>query len=94
MPRFIAALRWEEHLTDDEVAEMCFAKLECRLQVQKLRWFGCVLSGEAEGIVKVVFEMLVAGCRPVERPRKSWRKLINEHCVLRTEESGEHSLDV
>ena len=37
---------------------MCgIGKLECRLRVQRLRYFGLVLSDEEEGIVKEVFEM-------------------------------------
>ena len=43
-----------------------------------MRWFGQVLRGEKGEIVREVFEMEVAGCRPVGRPIKSWRKCIDE----------------
>ena len=79
MLRFMAGVHWEDQLTNDDVTEVCgIVKLECRLRAQRLRWFGHVLRGEEEGIVKVVFEMEVAGCRLVGRPRKSWKKSIDE----------------
>ena len=49
MLRFMAGMHWEDHLTNDDVAEMCgLAKLKCRLQVQRLRWFGHVLEMRRE----------------------------------------------
>ena len=66
-------------LTNDDVAEMCgIEKLEYKLRVQRLRWFGHVVRAEEEQIVREVFEMEVTGPRPVGRPRKSWRKCIDE----------------
>ena len=78
MLRFMTGVRWKGHLTND-VAEMCgIAKLECRLRAQRLRWFGHVLRDEEDGIVKVVFELEVAERKPVGRPRKSWRRCLDE----------------
>ena len=79
MLRFMAGVRWEDHLTNDDVAEMCgIEKLEYKLRAQRLRWFGHVVRAEEEQIVREVFEMEVMGPRPVGRPRKSWRKCIDE----------------
>ena len=66
---FWAIVRWEDCLPNDDVVKMCgVQKLECRL-----RWFGQVVRGEDEQIVREVLEMEVVECMPVERPRKSWR---------------------
>ena len=48
-------------------------KLECRVRVQKLRWFGRVATGDEEQIVREVIDMEVAGYRPIGRPRKPCR---------------------
>ena len=63
MLRLMVGVSREDHLTNDDVVEMHdVQKLECRLRAQRLRWFGHVLKGEEDGIVKEVFEMKVAGC--------------------------------
>ena len=51
--------------------------MESSLRAQRLKWFGHVVRGEEEQIVRELFEMEVTEQRPVGRPRKSWRKFID-----------------
>ena len=58
---FMAGVLWEDHVTNNDGAKICgIAGLECRLRMQRLRWFEHVLRGEKEGIVKE-FEIEMAG---------------------------------
>ena len=79
MLRFMAGVRWEDHLTNEEVAERCgLRRLDGKLTSHRLRWFGHVARREGEHPLREVMDLQVDGRRPVGRPRKVWRKCVSD----------------
>ena len=65
-----------------EVAERCGVReLEVKLRKGRLRWFGHVRRAGGDRMMRVV-EMEVGGRRPVERPKKTWMKCIQQDMDL------------
>ena len=61
----MAGVRWEDHLTNEEVAERyCLRRLDGKLTTHGLRWFGHVSRREGE--------------HPLGRPRKLWSKCVSD----------------
>lgn len=78
MLRYIAGVRWQDQVGSGEVAERCGVKeLEVRLRQGRLRWFGHVRRAE-HSMMRRVEEMEVGGRRPVGRPKKTWRRCIQQ----------------
>ena len=79
MLRFMAGVKWEDGLSNDEVAMRCgLQKLDQKLVTQRLRWFGHVTRREEENPTKEILNIEVEGRRPVGRPRKTWRRCVDE----------------
>ena len=79
MLRYMAKVRWQDRVTNDEVRERCGVEdLRVRMRRTRLRWFGHVKRREENNILKRVYNLEVRGRRPVGRPRKTWRKVVEE----------------
>jgi len=50
------------------------------LQQNWLRWYGHVLRKEDNDWVKKCIEYEVEGARPIGRPRKTWREIVEKYC--------------
>ena len=62
--------------------------LEIVIRRRRLRWFGLVKRRDEEDSLRRVRELVVEGRRPTVRPRKSWRKTIQED-MRKVGEQGE-----
>ncbi len=77
MMRYLAGVRWQNRVTSEEVARRCgIREMEVILWQRRLQWFGHVRRLGQDSVVKMVVE--VEGRRPVGRPRKVWRKCIEQ----------------
>ncbi len=88
MMRYLAGVRWQDRITSEEVARCGIREMEVILRQRRLQWFGHVRRAGQESVVKMVEEVVVEGRRPVGRPRKTWRKCIEQglnHLGLREE---------
>ena len=48
------------------------------LRKMRLRWFGHVKHRDANSILRRAMELEVEGRRPVDRPKKTWSKVVEE----------------
>ena len=79
MLRYMAGVAWQDRVRSEEVARRCGVEvLENVLRRRRLRWFGHVKRRDEEDPLKRVGELVVEGRRPPGRPRKSWRKTVEE----------------
>ncbi len=77
MMRYLAGVRWQDRVTSEEVARRCgIREMEVILRQRRLQWFGHVRRAGQDSVVRMVEE--VEGRRPVGRPRKTWRKCIEQ----------------
>ena len=75
----MAKIRWEERVSNDEVFKRCGTQnLSVILRRQRLKLFGHVRRREEVSILRRAAELKVGGKRCVGRPRKSWRKCVEE----------------
>ena len=79
MLRYMTKVRWQDRVTNEEVRERCGVEdLRVRIRTTRLRWFGHVKRREEDNILKRVYDMDIGGRRPVGRPKKTWRKVVEE----------------
>ena len=79
MLRYMAGVAWQDRVSSEEVARRCGVEvLENVLRRRRLRWFGHVKRRDEEDPLRRVGELVVEGRRPPGRPRKSWRKTVEE----------------
>ena len=79
MLRYIHEIKWEEHITNDEVREM--AKQEAiavGMRRRRLQWYGHVQRRDREEDIRMVAEMRVQGKRKRGRPKKRWCDTLND----------------
>ncbi len=76
MMRYLAGVRWQDRVISEEVARRCgIREIEVILRQRRLQWFGHVRRAGQDSVVRTVE---VEGRRPVDRPRKTWRKCIEQ----------------
>ena len=79
MLRYMTKVRWQDRVTNEEVRERCGVEdLKDRMRRTRLRWFGHVKRREENNILKRVYDLDIGGRRPVGRPKKTWRKVVEE----------------
>ena len=82
MLRYMAGVRWQDRVPSEEVLRRCdLEDIESKLRRNRLRWFGHVKRrGEDSAVGRLgrAMRMEVPGRRPVGRPKKSWRRCIEE----------------
>ena len=66
MLRYMARVRWQDRVTNDEVRERCGVEdLRVRIRRTRLRWFGHVKRREENNTLRRVYDLEVGGRRPV-----------------------------
>ena len=50
------------------------------LQQNRLRWYGHVLRKEDTDLVKKCMEYEVEGSRPRDRPKRTWKEVVQKDC--------------
>ena len=79
MLRYMAGVRWQDKISSREVAERCGVKeIQEKIRQRRLQWFGHVRREKEGGVVRMVEEMEVPGKRPVGRPRRTWRQIVQQ----------------
>ena len=79
MLRCMARIRWQDRVSNEEVRRRCGVEdIRDRMRRIRLRWFGHVKRREENNILRRVYELEVEGRRPVGRPKKSWRRVVEE----------------
>ena len=79
MLRYMAGVSWQDQVSSVQVASRCGVEvLENVLRRRRLRWFGHVKRRDEGDPLRRVGELIVEGRRPPGRPRKSWKKTIEE----------------
>jgi len=53
------------------------------LQQNRLQWCGRVLQKEDVDLVKKCMEYEVEGCRPRDRPKRTWKEVVQKDCQAR-----------
>lgn len=77
--RYMAGVRWQYKISSREVAERCGVKeIQEKIRRRRLQWFSHVRREKEGGVVKMVEEMEVPGKRPVGRPRRTWRQIVQQ----------------
>ena len=62
-----------------KVARRCgLTELSAALKARQLRWFGYVKKGGNKGALRKIREVEVVGQVPQGRPKKSWKKCVQE----------------
>ena len=63
----------------NQLVEICgIPRLETRLRNQRLRWFGHILKKPKNSLTLRVYNMNLDGRKPVGRPKKTWKKCVEE----------------
>ena len=79
MLRYIAAVSLLDHVRSEEVADRCGVEpLEVVMRRRRLRWYGHVRRRDEQEPLGRIMELTVEGRRPPGRPKKSWRKTVEE----------------
>ena len=75
----MAGVSWQDRVSSGQVADRCGTEvLENVLRRRRLRWYGHVKRRDVGDPLRRVGEIDVEGRRPPGRPRKSWKKTIEE----------------
>lgn len=75
MLRYMAGVTWRDQVSSEEVASRCdLLELHSLLTRRRLRWFGHVERRDVDEALGVVRTMEVEGRRLPGRPKKTWRK--------------------
>ena len=76
----MAYVRWEDRVSNDEVRRRCGVEnIIDVLRRSRLRWYGHVKRREDDHILRRALDMDVDGVRPRGRPRKVWRRCVEEN---------------
>ena len=79
MFRYMVGVFWKDRLSSEEVAGICVVDvIEHVLRRRRLRWYGHVKRNHESDPLTKVTNLNVAGRRPPGRPRKSWRRTVEE----------------
>ena len=83
MMRYMAGVSLRDRVRTEEVARRCGVDvLEIVMRERRLRWFGHVRRREEDNPMRKVMDLEVDGRRPPGRPRKTWRKTVEEDMRL------------
>ncbi len=83
MLRYVMGIRWQDGLSKEEVVRRSGLEgLEVLLHRNRLRWFGHARRSEEGHIVKQELNFEVEGRRPPGRPKKTWRKVVEEDMTV------------
>ncbi len=73
----MAHVRWEDRVPTEEVRRRCGVKdVKDVLRRGRLRWYGPVRRDDH--VLRIASEMEVEGVRPRERPRKTWKRYVED----------------
>ena len=79
----MAGVSLRDRVRSEEVARRCAVDaVETVMRERRLRWFGHVRRKEEENPVRRVMDLEVEGRRPPGRPRKTWKKTVEEDMRL------------
>ena len=80
----------------NQLVEICgIQRLETRLRKQRLRWFDHILKKPKNSLILRVYNMKLEGRKPVGRPKKTWKKCVEEDLeILGLEESQAFERDL
>ena len=78
MLRHMAHVRWEDRVPTEEVRRCGVKDIKDVLRRSRLRWYGHVRRREDDHILRRASEMEVEGVRPRGRPRRTWRRCVEE----------------
>ena len=80
MLRHMAHVRWEDRLPNEEVRRRCGVEdIIDVMRRSRLRWYGHVRRREDDHVLRRALDMEVGGVRPRGRPRKAWRRCVEEN---------------
>ena len=83
MLRYMAGVKWMDGVSSAEVAERCGVReTGVVLRAKRLRWFGHIKRSQADGALDRAMSVEVDGRRPRGRPRKTWRKCVDEDLAM------------
>jgi hypothetical protein len=75
--RRITGFRWNDFVRNEEIRRMTEqAPVTLRMKRTRLKWFGHVERMGEERQVKRIWKALMAGRRPVGRPRTRWKDVL------------------
>ena len=81
--RYMAGVSLRDRFRSEEAARRCAVDaVETVMRERRLRWFGHVRRREEEDPVRRVMDLEVEGRRPPGRPRKTWKKTVEEDMRL------------
>ena len=81
--RYMAVVSLRDRVRSEEVARRCGVdEVETVMRERRLRWFGHVRRREEDNPVRRVMDLEVDGRRPPGRPKKTWRKTVDDDMRL------------
>ena len=90
MPRIIAGVTWRDGISSKEVADWSGVKeFAVILRERRLRWYGHVVRRTEEDPLYRVNEVEVDGRKLRGRPKKTWRKCVEDYLELLSVEEEE-----
>ena len=79
MLRHMAHVKWEDRVPSEEVRRRCGVKnIVDIMRRSRLRWYGHVKRREEDHVLRRALEMEVEGARPRGRPKKTWKRCVEE----------------
>jgi len=79
--KFIQSIVYSSSVSDVNGWErLVFDDIVSILQQNRFWWYGHVLCKEDNDWVKKCMEYEVEGARPTDRPRKTWREIVEKDC--------------
>jgi len=81
--RYMAGVSLRDRVRSEEVARRCGVdEVEMVMRERRLRWFGHVRRREEGDPIRRVMDLEVDGRRPRGRPKKTWKKTVEEDTRL------------
>ena len=74
--RYIAGVTWKDRIRSEEGSRRCRMEM---LRRRKLRWYSHVKRRDEDERLGRILNIFMNGGRPTGRPKKSWRKTIEEN---------------
>ena len=91
--RYMAGVSLRDRVRSEEVASRCCVdEVEIVMRERRLRWFGHVRRRDEDDPIRSVMDLEVDGGRPRGRPKKTWKKTVEED-MRRVGVREEHALD-
>ena len=91
MLRHMAHVQWEDRVITEKVRRRCGVKdIMDVLKRNRLRWYGHVTRRDNDHVLSKATEMEVEGVRPRGRPKKTWKRCVEQD--LRERNIGEENI--